>query len=338
MDRVSAALFRMARWRRQLRMIGGDPLALDPRVEPHASRLGFVHVYAADETGETERWLTSSVYAGEAAKRDPIDVCHLAIDRFHRFLETGDGAARDDFLAVTRGLLDTGRSVVLDGRTCLVIPHVDQVEGYAPHATPWVNAMVQGWAGALFARAHQLTDDGGFLEAAVRTVGACFVSVDRGGVRDLEGNGRVFYEKYALPGQTRHVLNGFLSSLLGIWDVARASDDPDARAAFDQGVASLDDTVLATYDNGHTTLYDQRRDRRATPSSVFYTWVHARQLAALARITRQPRLVRWAERWRMYSRRSDYRARTTLDTLGYRARSLPRYLGLDRPGGPPRPS
>jgi hypothetical protein len=178
-------------------------------------------------------------------------------------------------------------------------------------------------------RAHQLTGDERFVNAAVRAVGTCLVPVARGGVRDLESNGRVFFEKYALPGQTHHVLNGFMSALLGIWDVARASGDRDAQAAFEDGVASLDDVVLATYDTGYTTLYDQRPDRRATPSSVLYTWVHARQLAALARITRQPRLRSWADRWRSYSHRTDHRMRTTLDTVGYRVRSLPRYFRRD---------
>jgi D-glucuronyl C5-epimerase-like protein len=338
MGRVSDALFRMARWRRQLRMIAGDPLALDPRVEPHAPQLRFIHVYVAAESGDTERWLRSPVYAGEAAKRDPIDVCHLAIDRFHSFLEHGDVAARDDFLAITRGLLETGRVVELDGRTCFLIPHFDQVEGYARHHTPWINAMVQGWVGALFMRAHQLTGEARFADAAVRSVGACFVPVARGGVREREGNGRVFYEKYAFPGQSRHVLNGFMSALLGIWDVARASGDRDAHSAFEEGVASLDDVVLAMYDTGYTTLYDQRPDRRATPSSVFYTWVHARQIASLARIARQPRLLAWADRWREYSHRTEHRVRTTLDTVGFRARSLPRYLGLERLPDPPRPT
>jgi len=330
MASMSDALFRTARWRRQLRLIEGDPLALDPRVEPHAQQLGFMHVYDAACTGDTTRWLTSPVYAAEAAKRDPIDVCHLAIDRFHVFLERGDVAARDDFLAITRGVLDTGRTVELGGRTCFVIPHGEQVEGYARHPTPWFNAMVQGWVGALCMRAHQLTGEERFARAAVHAVGGGFVAVGRGGVRDLETNGRVFYEKYAFPGQSRHVLNGFLSALLGIWDVARASGDGDAQSAFDEGVASLDDVVLATYDNGYTTLYDQRPDRRATPSSVLYTWVHARQLAALARITRQPRLLALADHWRSYSRRSGHRLRTTLDTIGYRVRSLPRYFPIDQ--------
>jgi hypothetical protein len=280
----------------------------------------------ASETGETARWLRSEVYSGEAAKRDPIDICHLAIDRFHSFLETGDGVARSDFLATTRGLLAAGHTVTLGGRPCFVIPHYDQVEGYARHATPWVNAMVQGWAGQVFLRAYQLTGEGELAEAAVRAIGPCYVPVDRGGVRDTERNGRIFYEKYALPGQTRHVLNGFMAALLGYWDVVRATGDRDARAVFEQGIASLDDTVLGDYDNGHTSLYEQRPDRRATPSCVFYTWVHARQLAALARITGQQRLLAWAERWRSYARVTHYRAHTAAECLGYRLRKMPHYL------------
>lgn len=328
------ALFRLLRWRRQRRLIASDPLALEPRVEPNARELGFSHVYV--EAGETARWLTSAAYGDEAAKRDPIDVCHLAIDYFHMFLETGDRAARDAFLATARGILEMGRTVTLEGRRCFVVPHFDQVEGYAQHATPWVNAMVQGWTGAVLVRAHQLTGEQQYRDAAVDAVGPCFVPVERGGVQDTEHNGRLFYEKYALPGQTRHVLNGFLASLLGLWDVARATGDADAHRAFDEGVASLDDTVLGFYDNGHTSLYDQDPDRRAKPSCVYYTWVHARQLASLARITGQQRLAGWAARWRGYTHGPGHRAYTTLECLGFRARSLPRYL--DRLASPLRPS
>lgn len=322
--------FRLARWRRQLRLTSRDPLALEPRIDARSARLTFAHVYVASETGETTRWLRSNAYAAEAAKRDPIDRCHLAIDQFHLHLETGDAAARDGFVATAHELLASGVGAKIGGQRCFVIPHFDQVDDYAPHATPWINAMVQGWAGAVFLRAHQVTGDDQFVSAALEAVRACFVRVERGGIRDTEKNRRVFYEKYALPGQTRHVLNGFMASLLGFWDVARATGDPIAREAFDEGVASLDDTVLATYDNGHTSLYDQRDDRRVSPSCMFYTWVHSRQLAALARITGEARLLAWARRWRTYTHDTEHRVRATLACWAFRARSVPRYLGLTR--------
>lgn len=209
-----------------------------------------------------------------------------------------------------------------------MFPCFDPIEDYGDHPVPWLNAAVQGWCGALFVRAYQETGDEGFATAARQAVRSFFVDVERGGVRDVERNGRTFYEKYALPRQSRHVLNGFLSALFGLWDVARALDDDDAYAAFDDGVASLDDTVLRTFDNGHVSLYDQSDDRRATPSCVFYTWVHVRQLAGLARITRQQRLRDWALRWKRYTQHPEHRAVTAIECLGFRARKLPRYFGL----------
>jgi len=303
-------VFRMMQWRRQRRLMEGDPLALDRRIDPQSQKLDFVHVYVAEEAGETTRWLSSRVYA--AAKREP--------------LETGDPTARAVFLTTVRELFDSGHMVTRGGGTSFVVPHVDQIGGYARHATPWINAMVQGWAGALFMRAHQMTGDARYADAALHAMTPFFVSVERGGLRDTLHSRRVFYEKYPFYGQTRHVLNGFMSSLLGVWDVARATGDSTARQAFEEGVASLDDTLLETYDNGHTSLYDQQPDRRTTPSCVFYNWVHTRQLAALARITGERRLVGWAERWRQYTRSPEHRAHTTLDCIAYRARSLPRYL------------
>src|SRR5689334_15360056 len=182
--------FRVARWRRQQRLTARDPLALDPRVDARSPRLAFAHVYVASNTGETTRWLASPAYAAEAAKRDPIDRCHLAIDQFHVFLETGDTAARGRFVALARELLASGVNVTMGGQRCFVIPHFDQVDGYTPHVTPWINAMVQGWAGAVFLRAHQVTGDEEFVASALAAVRACFVRVERGGIRDTERNRR----------------------------------------------------------------------------------------------------------------------------------------------------
>jgi hypothetical protein len=324
-ERLSSTVFRVARWRRQQRLMAGDPLALEPHVEPHSAELGFVHVYVAGDTGETARWLASPVYAGEAAKQDPIDLCHLAIDRFHAFLETGDAAPRQEFIAMSRRLLKRGHVSELAGRRCFIVPQFSRVDGYAPHATPWLSASAQGWIGAVLVRAFQLTHDPAFVDAARAAMQPFLVDIAHGGVRDRERHGHVFYEQFALPGQTRHVLTGFLAALLGIWDVARATGDADARRAFDDGVAALDDRVLASFDTGHVSLYDQHT--RVSPSCVFYTWVHVRQLASLARITRQQRLFAWAERWRAYTQGAEHRALTAFECLSFRARSLPRYLG-----------
>jgi hypothetical protein len=289
------------RQRRLERLIGSDPTELDPRVQPTNRVLAYSHVHVADETGEVERWLQSPACSGVLANRAVIDVCQLAMDQFHSFLETASEGRRQEFLATASTLLAMGQLAQLDGRMCFVMPHFNRVGGYGAHATPWLNARAQAWVGGLFARAHQLGGGARFADAAVQAIRPCLVSIDRGGVRDREQTGEVFYEKYAFAGQSRHVLSGFVSALLSIWDVARATGDRDAHRAFDEGVAALRSKVLATYDNGTASLYDQSGDRRTTSRGVIYTWIHARQLAALACITQDKRFVRWAWHWRAYS-------------------------------------
>jgi hypothetical protein len=153
--RLSSALLQVARWRHQQRLMFGDPLALEPFVEPHRRELGFAHGYIAGYTGETARWLGSVLYAAEAARQDPVDT-------------------------------------------------------------------------------------------------------------------------------------------------------------------------------GHVTRFDQGPHARVTLSCAYYTWLHVRHLAGLARITRQPRLFAWAERWRAYVRGADHRAVTAIACLGFGARRRLRYLGGSR--------
>lgn len=329
--------FRILSWRRQQRILLGDPFALDPRIDHHGQTLAFHHTYVQARDSDTRAWLTSRGYATEAAKCLPLDRCQLAISQFHGFLESGDDALRAGFLDSVGALVAAGRRAVIDGRDCHVVPNCDHVDGYGLHATPWLNAMVQAWLGTLCIRAHQLVGDERYLETAILALGPLHVPVERGGVRDVLGDGHVFYEKYAFPGRTRHVLNGFMSALMGVWDVARATGDPGAHRLFADGAASLCDPVLAAYDIGYTSLYDQSADRRATPACAFYTWVHARQLIVLSRITGRRSLAEWAERWRGYTVDRRARLRTSLDCWRYRAHRVPAYLrrlGWRRSGTP----
>lgn len=338
LQRLRDARARVAGLRRQSNIVREDPLAFAPCIEHHGERLGFFHLYTPDADRKTLAWFASPAYVDEAKQQHPIDTCHLGIAQFHAVLLTAEAAgaaggeeaharARAAFLATAARLLASGLRATLRGRDCLWIPHFDQLEGYHPHHKPWAASMVQGWAAAIFMRAAQLSGDERFVLAARRTTGLFYVPVDEGGVLDVLPHRLPFYEKYPMPGQVRHVFNGYMSSLFGLWDLARSDGDAAARELFEQGMATLsDERTLRAYDNGYSTLYDLGGDRRATPAGVFYTWVHARQLAGLSHITGDRRLLPWAERWRDYLTRRRFRLRSSADCLYFRAKRLPVYV------------
>jgi hypothetical protein len=247
--------------------------------------------------------------------------------QFHGWLRTSEDKGRAAFLASAEELLATGCSVQRGDRQCFEVLHHDQVEGYRTHAKPWRNAMVQGWAASILCRAYQLSGDDRFAVAARDTTGPLYFPVDRGGVLGALPHGAPWYEKYAFVGQCRHVLNGFLSTLLGLADLARALGDAAAKERFARGLESLlDERTIHAFDNGYATLYDLGGGRRTTPAGVFYTWVHARQLAGLARITNEQRLWSTAERWRDYLRKKRYRARASADCMIFRVQRIPTYV------------
>ena len=313
--------------RRHRREMKADPLHFDSCIVHQGQTLGCHYSYTLDSERQTLEWLDGSVYAQEARKCDPIDSCHKAIAQFHALLLNHDQQAGDDFLATAHGLLDSGENLILKGHNCFVIPHFFQVEGYQLHHKPWANAMVQGWAASLFLRAYQLGGDERFLDAARHTCGVFQVPVDNGGLASRLPHGMPFYEKYPFPGQIRHVLNGFMASLFGLHDLVRVADDNVARVLFETGLETLSDSrTLDAFDNGYSTLYDLGGTRRATPACLFYTWIHARQLAGLACITGSEKLMKRAKRWREFVFRKRYALRSRADCLLFRARRLPSYL------------
>lgn len=315
---------------RQGNITRSDPLSFSPRIAHHGERLGFFHLYKPENDQASLQWLASPAYVIEAQKQHPIDACHSGISLFHAHLlaerQEQREATRVRFLDHVGRMLASGVSERRAGRDCFWLPHFDQVEEYATHHKPWAASMVQGWAAALFMRAHQLGGGERFVDAALRTTGLFFVPVEQGGVLDHLPHGLPCYEKYAFPGQVRHVLNGFMSSLFGLQDLARATGDATARELFEAGVATVsDERTLRAYDLGYTTRYDLASPDRATPSGVFYTWVHARQLAGLARITGSAKLRAWSERWRDYVFRRRHTLRASADVLLFRAKRLPTY-------------
>ena len=325
---ISDIVLRNADRQRQLAVWQRDPLQFDPNVEYEGPELGLHPMFETGADEETLRWLASRAYSHQAHKQLPIDLCHEAMALYHGAWLRNDDVLTHAFLATARRLYDRAEWRTLERGTCLVMPHLEPLEGYDEHELGWPSSMVQGWMLSIFMRAHQLVPDAGWLDAARLALRIFDVDVAKGGLRHEPEPGWVVFEMYPIAGQCRQVLNGFLSSLFGLHEMARAAQDANALRLFEQGLATLlHPEFLPSYDTGHISLYDLASPRTATPSCVFYTWVHARQLAALSLITGEPNLMEWALRFRQYGRDARHRMRSNLECSVYRVMHLPHYLG-----------
>ena len=307
-----------------------DAREMDPRVTLAGPKLGFHYMFHPKSVYahlETDDQGFSVICVNGQWRRQPLTHCHMTMRKFYEYLQTGDAASRQRFLDAVELLRGAVRTVQIGGATCDVLYYDFEMALCAPHPVPWICCMSQAWAMSLFCRAYQASGREDYLAAARRLMAVFTVPVAQGGLLDHDSQGHVYYEEYPFPGQTVHVLNGFMSSLMGLYDLYRATGDAEAKRLFDQGIATLAaDGVLERYDIGYCSVYDQACVRKALPAYPRYNLVHVRQLTVLHRITGIELFREIAERWYAYSRSPWCRFRCLLDSVAYRLRNLPRYI------------
>jgi len=167
----------------------------------------------------------------------------------------------------------------------------DWQEGRCRLKAPWISAMSQGLALSVLVRAFRLTQDDRLLSLAEQSARVFERYVEDGGVRTQEDS-HVLYEEY--PGYPlARVLDGFLFSLLGLYDLAQELKSAKIRKLFDDGVDGLK-FKLADWDyRGKWTWYGTH----GYLCPPHYHRLNGTLVAILAHITKDAFLMRFAERW-----------------------------------------
>jgi hypothetical protein len=185
---------------------------------------------------------------------------------------------------------DQGRLVFL-----FRMPHTYELE------PPWISSMAQGEAVSLFLRCASVLNDHSFVAAAAHAV-APLLDPDLGLIAST-AEGPVLQEYPTDP--PAHVLNGWLFSLWGLYDMAVAGrSEPRlsaaARTAFDDGVDALE-RRLPLYETAHSwSQYDLYPYKRSVTNiaSPFYHRLHIAQLRATAQLRPDSgALTSTADRW-----------------------------------------
>ncbi|MDA3780399.1 MAG: D-glucuronyl C5-epimerase family protein [Bacteroidales bacterium] len=164
---------------------------------------------------------------------------------------------------------------------------------------PWPSAMAQGYCISAMYSAYTITNNEKFMEIAVKALESFSVSVEEGGVvSDI--NGMVFYEEYpGLP--SKHVLNGFIFSLAGLFNFYENTGNKKAFKYFLDGVNSLEN-LLEEFDTGYASLYllDGKNNLATAKKGDKYHEIHIGQLAWLYKVTGKDQFKFYAEKFLAY--------------------------------------
>jgi hypothetical protein len=161
----------------------------------------------------------------------------------------------------------------------------------------WRSAHTQAVGLQLLLRQYALSHDPRYLRHFDGLLNAFSVSVEDGGLLDIDSAGVPWFEKFAQATNSRpRILNGMLFALIGLNDVSTAGY-PKARAILEKGIESVL-KYLPKYDLGDWSSYDIL-GRRA---SVHYHKIHIAQLDLLFKITCHEQFKQFHDRFHGYQK------------------------------------
>lgn len=180
-------------------------------------------------------------------------------------------------------------------------------------AVGWTSGMDQGMALSVFSRAYLVSKDRKWIDAGSRALRFLQTPYPHGpssNLGDLDSSlaQRTFFLEYPTQPHS-YTLNGYMFTLLGLYDWAAITKTQQAEQLFIDGVDTLV-RVLPYYDIGTFSAYDlsyithsklpylQPRKPHIAPR---YHAIHIAQLRALHSVSKREELKSTAERWQRYA-------------------------------------
>ena len=226
----------------------------------------------------------------------PVTVCQVALGWYERWLDDDTFIyALDQFILLADWLVENSRFREHIG---YVWPMQYGIATYSL-APGWISALVQGQAISVLIRAYEITKKDDYLQVASGATNPFKVSVfSGGGLFELSG-GNIFFEEYPSH-KGVHVLNGFISSLWGLYDYYLSTRDDVVKNIYLQGVTSLINS-LPLFDTGYWSRYSLLDHYSfSNVASPYYHRAHISQLRATNIIHENSKFLEYANTWDNY--------------------------------------
>ncbi len=228
---------------------------------------------------------------------NPIAIAQYGLGNYNVWRATGEEGRRAAFLRVADWLVET---LVPNEAGLRVWRHPFQWEYQTLLPAGWYSALSQGQGISTLVRAHEVTGEDRYLEAARGAFETFFHEMENGGVVHTDARGYPWWEEVVVTPPT-HILNGMLWASWGLYDLWLHTGDARAKERWEAGARTLADN-LGAFDVGYWSLYDQAGTPLPNPASRFYHALHVVQLRVMHRLTGDERFGAFAERWDGFQR------------------------------------
>lgn len=235
----------------------------------------------------------------------PIVICQYALGLFERIYkdENYEGDNGKKFIQQANWLLENA----IYNEVGLGWNINYDISDYCLKA-PWISAMAQGEAISVLTRAHLLTGNDKFLITAREALNQFEYSVTEGGIVNKFDSYSI-YEEYPSPTKTVAVLNGFIFSIFGLYDLVIYVGDERAAKLFNIGIDALSN-IIKYYDIGYWSQYYLFDFPKKYPASYTYHILCAEQLKALYHITEKEIFLKYSDKWFRQNKKSINKLRT----------------------------
>ena len=233
---------------------------------------------------------------GQSHIISPIVVCQYAFGLYELYIRSGNGLEyRDKFLVQADWLVENSVDWDSSGKIWYINYDIPEYG----LKSPWISALSQGESISVLTRAYKITSDEKYLTIAEKALLPFEVYVKDGGLlNEFEGN--IIYEEYPSPVKIVGVLNGFIFSLFGLFDLTLSIDSVRAQSLFKDGIDSLL-KLIKYFDIKYWTRYYLFDFPNKYSSSFTYHRLVTEQIKALYLITGEEIFNRYYVRWNNFS-------------------------------------
>lgn len=216
----------------------------------------------------------------------------VILSNFENWVLSGADSCRTRALFLTDWLLARAEPTPLDG---IAFAEDFDYPGHVFLPAPWNGAFTQGLSVSVLVRAHILSGDERYLDAAAAAMRALTVPVGLPqGVAVVQSGGRLWFEEYpSLPAQ--HTLNGAVYCIFSVLDYWHHTGDPSAERCYRAFVGTLE-RDLPRFDTGSWSYYDLW----GVVATESYHQQHINQLGHLHEQTGLPIFDAYRRLWQSY--------------------------------------